>query len=77
MAAAGLGATAMPALSLSSLRPLPKGVRILPLVPETKRVLGIAVRNDAPADVRRFTEDLKTRMQHFFAAGDASEAQES
>ena len=77
MAAAGLGATAMPALSLESLRPLPASVRILPLVPETKRVLGIAMRNEAPPDVRRFTEDLKTRMQRFFAAGDASEAQES
>ena len=44
MVAQGLGVTAMPGLSLRS---LPDGVRILELVPATKRVIGAAV-SDAP-----------------------------
>ena len=59
MAAAGLGATAMPALSLQSLRPIPESVRILPLIPETKRILGCATRKETTPQVRAFGAYLK------------------
>ncbi|MCI7539554.1 MAG: LysR family transcriptional regulator [Veillonellaceae bacterium] len=59
MAAAGLGATAMPALSLKSLHPLPESVRILPLVPETKRVLGYATRKEIAPQMQAFGAYLK------------------
>ena len=65
MAAAGLGATAMPALSLKSLHPFPRNVRILPLVPETKRVLGYATRKETTPQVQEFGAYLKEAWEQF------------
>jgi len=65
MTAAGLGATAMPALSLESLHPLHRNVRILPLVPETKRILGYATRKEIAPQVQAFGAYLKETWGQF------------
>lgn len=51
MVAQGIGVTAMPGLSLHS---LPDGVRVMELVPETKRILGAAV----PASPRKELQEF-------------------
>lgn len=59
MVAQGLGVTAMPGLSLSS---LPEGVRAVELVPATKRVIGVAAASHPRRGVQEFIAFL---LQHF------------
>lgn len=51
MVAQGIGVTAMPGLSLRS---LPDGVRVMELVPETKRILGAAVSASPRKELQEF-----------------------
>lgn len=52
----GIGVTAMPGLSL---RDPPKGVRILELIPETKRILGAAVSDSPRKELQMFIAFLR------------------
>lgn len=53
MVSQGMGVTAMPKLSLHH---VPADVRVLELVPETKRILGIATRNNPSKAVEDFVQ---------------------
>jgi DNA-binding transcriptional LysR family regulator len=53
MVSQGIGVTAMPKLSLHH---IPADVRVLELVPETKRILGIATRNNPSKAVEDFVQ---------------------
>ena len=56
MVAQGLGVTAMPGLSLRS---LPDGVRVLKLIPSTKRVIGAAAADTPQGDLQDFITFLR------------------
>jgi DNA-binding transcriptional LysR family regulator len=59
MVSQGIGVTAMPKLSLHH---VPSGIRILELVPSTKRVLGIATRNNPSRTVEEFVHFVEKRF---------------
>lgn len=62
MVARGLGATAVPLLSLQSLT-VPKGIVILPIKPAASRVIGYAISPSAGTSVRDFARFLTARLR--------------
>lgn len=61
MVAQGIGVTAMPQLCLHN---LPENVRVMQLLPETKRVLGVALPNSPSKEASRFAQFLRSRFSY-------------
>ena len=61
MVAQGIGVTAMPQLCLQK---LPENIRVLPLTPPTKRVLGVALPNSPSKEANRFARYLCQKFSY-------------